>query len=337
MEKTNRFSVTGYRLVALWAFAEAGLGGVLHALHLPVTGLLVGGFAVLCMALLAAYERPGAILPALGIVLAVKFLASPHSPPPAYLAVTFQGVVAWLLFTFVSNFRLAALLLGVCSLVESATQKLLMLLLYFGKPLYNAMGTFFDDVAEKFNYIPEGDGRQIVLYIVIAYLLFHMLVGLYIGYVAGRLPERLRTYDIIETEEGKPSVAKPAKSRLSKWFGRALVLMVPVLLIYFYYRGGSDYLLADILLRLLFVFLLTGPVLQLIITFFLRKRANRYSLEVSGILKSLPQMRGLLFASWKASKEKKGRSFSHFLFLFIASWLFRSTTHLRGEGRAGFR
>ena len=31
-----------HRLIAVWALAEGFLGGILHGLHLPVTGLVVG-------------------------------------------------------------------------------------------------------------------------------------------------------------------------------------------------------------------------------------------------------------------------------------------------------
>ncbi|MFA0964806.1 hypothetical protein AB9P05_23560 [Roseivirga sp. BDSF3-8] len=334
MERSNRFSVTGYRLVALWAFAEAGLGGVLHALHLPVTGLLVGGFAVLCMALLAAYERPGVILPALGVVLAVKFLASPHSPPPAYLAVTFQGLIAWLLFSFVPNFRIAALLLGMLSLLESASQKLLMLLLYFGKPLYEASGAFIASVASQFNFDIDEDGTGLVISLVSAYLVVHLAMGLYIGYKAGKLPKKLRTYDILESSK-LTFTPKPEKNPLSKWVSKLLVLMVPAIIIFFYYQGGSNYVFINVLLRLVLVYLLTGPVLQVIIGLFLHKKANRYSLEVSGILKSLPYMRSLLISSWKASKIRGKGRLTDFMLLFIASWLFRPSYTIPSKERSG--
>ncbi len=48
------------RLTALWAFSESGLGGILHALQMPFTGLLVGGMAILLISLIAFF--PLAIL-----------------------------------------------------------------------------------------------------------------------------------------------------------------------------------------------------------------------------------------------------------------------------------
>ena len=43
------------RLTALWAFAESGLGGMLHALQLPFTGLIVGGLSVIIITLIAKF------------------------------------------------------------------------------------------------------------------------------------------------------------------------------------------------------------------------------------------------------------------------------------------
>jgi hypothetical protein len=99
---------------------------------------------------------------------------------------------------------------------------------------------------------------------------------------------------------------------------------VPVLIIYFYYYPGNTYPLIKIIARLLLVLLLTGPVLQMFIGFFIRNRAHRYSLEVSGILETLPYMRKLLFACWKKVKTPGWRKMPEFLQLFIASFLFRS-------------
>ena len=50
--KTQRLNAI-QRLTALWAFTESGLGGIMHALQIPFTGLLVGGMAVIMISLIA--------------------------------------------------------------------------------------------------------------------------------------------------------------------------------------------------------------------------------------------------------------------------------------------
>ena len=42
------------RLTAVWAFCESGLGGILHAMQMPFTGLVVGGLAVIIICFIAA-------------------------------------------------------------------------------------------------------------------------------------------------------------------------------------------------------------------------------------------------------------------------------------------
>ncbi|MCB0574936.1 MAG: hypothetical protein KDC61_10270, partial [Saprospiraceae bacterium] len=88
MQEHNESDVI-LRLTALWAFSESALGGVMHALKIPFTGLLVGGFAVLSIGMIAhvSHRRAGAVLRATMLVVLVKAVVSPHSPPTAYLAV----------------------------------------------------------------------------------------------------------------------------------------------------------------------------------------------------------------------------------------------------------
>ena len=44
-----------YRLIALWVVCEALLGGIIHGFKLPVSGLIVGSSAVVCICLIAHY------------------------------------------------------------------------------------------------------------------------------------------------------------------------------------------------------------------------------------------------------------------------------------------
>ena len=43
-----------FKLTALWAFVEVALGGMLHALRVPLTGVVVGGTAVAIISFLLA-------------------------------------------------------------------------------------------------------------------------------------------------------------------------------------------------------------------------------------------------------------------------------------------
>jgi len=134
------------RLTALWAFAESGLGGVLHALQVPFTGLIVGGMAIVLISLIAWFAQPKyrQVLQSTLIVLIVKAMVSPHTPPTAYLAVSFQGLLGFGLFSLFRVNLVSILLLAVISMLESAIQKLLVLDLFAGLSFLHAAQTFTD-------------------------------------------------------------------------------------------------------------------------------------------------------------------------------------------------
>ena len=139
-------------LAGVWAFVESGLGGVMHALKLPFTGIWVGGTAVAVLIVMAGvlrgrYSHKAAsdasiswtLLQATVLVMAVKLMASPHSPPTAYVAVGFQGVLAAGLLSWFKPFRLGAVVFAVLAMLESALQKLLMMTLVYGAAWVDAL------------------------------------------------------------------------------------------------------------------------------------------------------------------------------------------------------
>ena len=102
-----------YRLIALWVLCEAFLGGIIHGLKIPVSGLVVGSGAIICICLIAFYVRvKGAIIKATIIVAIFKMMLSPQSPPAAYFAVLFQGCLGQMLFMNLKFYRISCLYLG---------------------------------------------------------------------------------------------------------------------------------------------------------------------------------------------------------------------------------
>jgi hypothetical protein len=77
----NKEYVTVSRVTALWAFSEAALGGVLHALRIPFTGLFIGGAAVIFLSLIAHFSsRKTAIIQSTLVVILIKGIVSPYTP-----------------------------------------------------------------------------------------------------------------------------------------------------------------------------------------------------------------------------------------------------------------
>ncbi len=127
---------------ALWAFTETSLGGLMHALHLPFTGIFVGGIAVLLLILMGQQFDFSSITKSTLLVVFVKLIASPQSPPAAYLAVGFQGITAALFFNVIPFKHFAAYLFAVLAMCESAVQKILVMTLINGKAFWDAIDAF---------------------------------------------------------------------------------------------------------------------------------------------------------------------------------------------------
>ncbi|HEX8385639.1 MAG TPA: hypothetical protein VF576_05625, partial [Rubricoccaceae bacterium] len=180
------------RLTALWALAEVALGGALHALRLPFTGVFVGGSAVLLLVLIAHVAREGglpvrrALLGATAVALVLKAAASPHSPPGAYIAVGFQGLSAAVLLPLLGR-RLGPFVLAVVTLLESAVQKALVLTVLFGAPLWEALDALGESALSALGADASGAGRLSV-WLVGLYVGLHAVAGLVVGALAGRLP-----------------------------------------------------------------------------------------------------------------------------------------------------
>jgi len=119
--------VLNNRLVALWALGEAG-GGLLSVFKLPLTGMIVTAFAVLALSLLCYYNdsRSKPLLKAWLVIMCVKFAFAPLAPPMAYVAVTFETLLAVFSFRLFLNYRTACVVTAVGSLLQTALMQLFM-------------------------------------------------------------------------------------------------------------------------------------------------------------------------------------------------------------------
>ncbi|MBK9336141.1 MAG: hypothetical protein IPM98_05975 [Lewinellaceae bacterium] len=281
---------TIFRITALWAFSECALGGIMHALKLPFTGLFVGGFAVLCVGLLAQVsERNAAIvLRSTLLVILVKALVSPHSPPTAYLAVGFQGVTGALLLCYLRPFGAAALLYGFLAITESALQKLLTLFLFFGKPLFEALDLFFVDVLEKFDVQSAVSWASMVVY---AYIGFYGLWGLMLGYWIPRLPGQLQrrtaAYADLHLDASLPDATPKRKFRQKgiMLFAVLLFIVCTFLLAGGKASGGQKALYA--VLRTTAVLAAWFFLVQPLVTYLFKRWAKRRSEEERGALQQI--------------------------------------------------
>lgn len=310
------------RVTALWALSEAALGGVLHALQFPMTGLLINSSAVIFIALIAYYARhKGAILRATLIVLIIKGMVSPHTPVNAFIAVTFQGVMGELLFRTKKYFKLSAILLSILTLLQSGTQKIVVLTIVFGNNLWESINIFANFILQKFHFSdPTNATQDISFWIITGYISLHGIVGILVGILASRIPARLDK-ELEQYEEsihlsklttpGQIKVNKTRKSWLRKPSGIAIFILaaIIVLLSYMYPEITSKQgtkavimILRSIIIMAIW-YIWVGPKLLSLINKMLKKKQNQYYIQVQKTLQILPPLRAIIYQSWNSAKE----------------------------------
>ena len=316
------------RLTALWALNEAGLGGLIHALRVPFTGIVVGSTAVVLIALIAffAERKAKAILKATVIVLLVKAAASPHTPLPAYASVAFQGLSGALLFGFLPSLRLGALLLGLLALWQGAVQKLLVMTILYGKSLWEAVDAVGRWMLERMGGGP-GELSPTGWFLVF-YLGYYTIAGLITGWLAGAIPGEIAlalknpppTPPVSSEEPGIPSLAPARKP----WWRRApfragLVLAVLLGVLMWVYPGQEGWVRgARVFARALVVLALwlwvVRPVGMALFRRFRRREQGVYGAEVSRALEDFPALRQAAATAWRQSEAARGfRRWKYFL------------------------
>ena len=317
------------RLTALWALNEAGLGGLIHAMRVPFTGIVVGSTAVVLIALIAffAERKAKAILKATVIVLLIKAAASPHTPLPAYASVSFQGLAGALLFGLLPSVRLGALGLGLLALWQGAVQKLLVMTILYGKSLWESVDAVGRWILEKMG-AGSGDLTPTGWFLVF-YLGYYTIAGLITGWLAGALPGEIaralknpRPIPLPGPGES-PELVLPVPSRKRWWrrtpfkAGAVLVVLLAVLLLLYpgqegWLRGLRVFARASIVLALWM--LLVRPLGQALFRRFRRREQGTYGAEVSRALAQFPALRQAAAVAWRRSGDAGGfRRWKNFL------------------------
>ena len=306
-----------YRLIALWVLCEAMLGGIIHAARIPVSGLIVGSCAVVCICLIAFYvPSKGAIIKATIIVEIFKMMLSPQSPPLAYFAVFFQGLMGEILFWNRNFYRLSCFLLGLIALLESGLQRIVVLTIVYGNNFWKAINNFINELTKQNHF------TNYSVIIGIVYVALHILVGLLIGWWAGIIPKKVKQWNekYGKIEEARNEMeALAVKPKRKRWIKKGvLVIWICLILLYCqsYFNIGKPILPSSlplqIFIRSVIVviawYLVIGPLVSFLIKRWLQKKQVRSKEEIQQIVELLPDFRELVRNSWKRSSDKKGVS-----------------------------
>ncbi|MGD9612592.1 MAG: hypothetical protein AB7V22_06780 [Kiritimatiellia bacterium] len=308
------------RLTALWALNEAGLGGMIHALRVPFTGIVVGSTAVVLIALIAffAERQARAILKAMVIVLLIKAAASPHTPLPAYASVAFQGLAGAALFALLPSVRLGALLLGLLALWQGAVQKLLVMTILYGRSLWDSVDAVGRWILEKMGGGP-GEWSPTGWFLVF-YLGYYTVAGLVTGWLAGAIPGEIET--ALQHPRPRPAAdlgavpALPALFARKRWWQRtpfkAGVVLAALLLATAWLHPGAEgwgrglriFVRAAVVLAVwLWV---VRPLGLALFRRFRRREQGVYGADVTRALAQLPVLRQAAGAAWRHSRAVPG-------------------------------
>lgn len=306
-----------YRLIALWVLCEAMLGGIIHGFKIPVSGLIVGSCAVVCICLLAWYvPARGAIIKATIIVAIFKMMLSPQAPPPAYIAVFFQGAIGELLFFRKRRFyQLSCLVLAILALLESGLQRIIVLTIVYGNDLWIVINDFINGLTK------QKTATNYSLLIGSGYVILHLITGVIVGWWASVLPGRIeqwsknRQYQVIVDD--LPDIALPGLSKKKKRLKKGLLVIWILLIILYiqsYFKIGIPLLPPHISLKifirsLIIVFgwiFIAGPLMKKLLHNWLKQKQNNSQQEVQEIVGLLPTMQQIITKSWKQSAGIRG-------------------------------
>ena len=306
-----------YRLIALWILCEGVLGGMMHAVKIPFTGIVVSSGAVICISLIAYYVPiKGAILRATIIVAVFKMLISPHTPPTAYIAVFFQGMMGQFLFFNLRFFRLSCILLAVFALVESAIQRIIVLSVLYGNNFWKATNEFVRSLTG------ETSATNYSMAVAMGYIMMHVFIGLIVGVFAGSIVWQSKSWSILHEEYLIPVAGENTalitsagkKKRKIKFLFVFIWILLAALFIQSVFHIGRSLLPANtilqIILRSLLVVLtwyfLINPLLSALIKKWLARQQIRSSNDINQVALLLPSTKYIFLKSWELSAAAKG-------------------------------
>ena len=311
------------KLTALWGVSESGLGGFMHALKIPFSGLFLGSFAVIIVTFIAlnSEKKFRTILQATFIVLLVKAIASPHSPPTAYVAVLFQGFIGALIYQIFNVNRFSTLLFGILALMESALQKLVMMVLIFGNNIWIAFQEFFAGIAKQFNVKSL---EEIPTILVGSYLFIYFLFGIIAGIVALKLPRLLqKEYQKIDLQNlPNPEEFSLSKRQKNKTKIFSLVVILLFIVSVFIISGSLNKALYSVLrtfAALGILYFIVRPLFNYFLNRWKIKQKSSVNKPLNEVLEFLPHYRNHAKIAFKMAENEN--SIFKKLRQFVLIWM----------------
>jgi hypothetical protein len=322
------------RLTAFWAFSEAGFGGVLHITRLPFKGVFIAGAATLFISLIAQFSKiKGKILKSTLLVIVIKFIVSPHTPITAAVAVFAQGLFGELFFFSKKLKKILVPAFAMFIQFITAVQKIIIVTVLFGENFWITLDDFSNSILNKFITVEK---IEFSILVAGAYIIIHVLAGLYLGIFILKLFKRLEENGTLannelnayEFESLSFDNAKKRKHWYQKPSGILILLFFLVLLSFsFFVPEWASGKLTEIIVMsvravmiVLLWFFLISPLLRKFISKLVLKQKVKHFVEIDRILHFFPQIREIVSHSWKNSKSYKGIARIEFFLLTLIQY-----------------
>lgn len=309
-EKEKNIAVQ--RLTALWAFVECGIGGLMHSFKFPFTGLVVGGFAILIISLIAkiCYNHLSEIFKSLVIVLIIKLSLSPLTPFTAYIAVVFQATIGYWVFLLLGNNSISIILLSVICMLQSALQKLIVLTIFFGQDLWSAFDKLMSAITPSLSFLNSNASFYLLSVYLLIYTVGGFLIGMFISKIIAldniEYNSNIRYITSVNTKENS------TKKKQTKIY--LAILLIALVCTHIYFINTQNTFTAIVkyivitsgLIWIWYYFL--SPFFIKIINKLLQSKKQKYQEELNNIFEILPHIKLLFISIYKESKTLKGRS-----------------------------
>ncbi|MHC1739250.1 MAG: hypothetical protein AB9882_14690 [Ignavibacteriaceae bacterium] len=290
------------RLTAIWAFTEATLGGFLHLMKIPFTGLIVGGLASFFICLIAYYAAGRReIWKSTIIVLIVKLAVSPYTPLTAFFSVALQGLIAELILFNPRYYRIAAPVFCLLISLIFSLQKILFTTVLFGMDFWRSLNEYTKFVSEKVFFI--NTSVDFALLLVIIYITMHLTGGVITAFFALKFPamvhknlKNIREFSESDSvSEVKEKTTQGSKQKKRVFTTILLIILIsgsllPFISTEFEIRIGYVFLV--LLARGILILIIWNQLSKIIMKHFINKYVTkmkgRYSEEIASIIKIFP-------------------------------------------------
>jgi hypothetical protein len=293
---------------------------------------------------MSLFSTRGEILKASIIVIIIKVTISPYTPLTAHFAVFLQGCLGEIFFLSKRFFKVSALMFAVTIMILSGIQRILILTILFGNTLWKSIDTYANIIISELFGNKDLKILSASIVIITAYIFIHLLMGLVVGFIAGRLPQwinnnmsnkNIMDADFSEYDAKFPEVKRKKKRWWNKKSGRVFLSILLLMVIYSYFHPelGKSYTIELIIMIvrsfvILFLwFTLVSPLLHKVFRKLIDKKQIRYISQTDKIISTFPELKKILFFNWKRSQGFRGYSRIKFI---VTSTLIMAIFSARG-------